>query len=104
IAGLVFFRIALGIILLVEVLRFLTFGWVEYEFGGKVFHFTYHGFAWVRPLPGPLMPLLFFALGVLALMIALGARYRLAMGLFGLGFAYVFLLDKALYLNHFYLV
>lgn len=104
IAGLVFFRIALGIILLVEVLRFLTFGWVQYEFGGKVFHFTYYGFEWVRPLPGPLMPLLFFALGVLALMIALGARYRLAMGLFWLGFAYVFLLDKALYLNHFYLV
>jgi hypothetical protein len=46
----------------------------------------------------------FFALGVLALFILAGFLYRLSTVLFFLGFTYVFLLDQARYLNHFYLV
>jgi hypothetical protein len=46
----------------------------------------------------------FAALAVLSLMIMLGALYRLATALFFFAFTYVFLLDQARYLNHFYLV
>jgi hypothetical protein len=47
---------------------------------------------------------LFVVLGVLALAIALGVAYRLSIVLFTLGFAYWFLLEKARYQNHFYLI
>ncbi|MEJ7815347.1 MAG: HTTM domain-containing protein, partial [Rubrobacter sp.] len=46
----------------------------------------------------------FLALGVLAVCNALGLWYRVGTVLVFLGFTYVFLLDQALYLNHFYLM
>ena len=66
--------------------------------------FTYFGFDWVRPWPGDGMFWHFGALGVLSVLIALGLFYRIAAALFCFGFAYVFLLNQAEYLNHFYLV
>ncbi|HXK84814.1 MAG TPA: HTTM domain-containing protein, partial [Phycisphaerae bacterium] len=53
---------------------------------------------------GPGMHLHFAALGLLAVCILFGYRYRAAAALFFLGFTYVFLLEEALYLNHFYLL
>jgi hypothetical protein len=103
-ASLAVFRIAFGAILCFEMLRYLASGWVWDVFVAPSFHFTYYGFEWVRPLPGPLMLALFVALALLAAMIAVGWRYRLAAALFWLGFSYIFLLEKAIYLNHFYLV
>jgi hypothetical protein len=50
------------------------------------------------------MYLHFWVMGVLALLMALGLFYRVAAPLFYLAFTYVFLLDKAYYLNHFYLI
>jgi hypothetical protein len=104
VASLAAFRIALGVIALVEMVRYLAFGWVHDVFVAPAFHFTYYGFEWVQPLPGPAMYLLFAALAVLATMILLGWQYRVAIALFWLGFTYIFLIDKAIYLNHFYLV
>ncbi|MFT4603959.1 MAG: hypothetical protein ACI9W4_000677 [Rhodothermales bacterium] len=43
-------------------------------------------------------------LAVLAGAIAFGLAYRIVAPLFALGFWYVFLLDQANYLNHFYLI
>jgi len=43
-------------------------------------------------------------LGVLALAVMLGFAYRIAAPLLCVGFTYVFLLDEARYLNHFYLI
>jgi vitamin K-dependent gamma-carboxylase-like protein len=68
------------------------------------FHFKYYGFEWVEPWRGRGMELHFAGLGVLAFCLMLGLFYRLAATLFFLGFAYVFLLDQAYYLNHFYLI
>ena len=45
-----------------------------------------------------------FALVALAGCIAFGLFYRISMALFFVGFAYVFLLEQARYLNHFYLI
>ena len=58
----------------------------------------------MRPWPGSGMYVHFAALGVLAIMLAAGVYYRFAAGLFFLGFTYVFLIDQAYYLNHFYLI
>jgi len=48
--------------------------------------------------------MLFFLLGVLAVLIAIGLWYRISMALFFVAFSYIFLLDRTYYLNHFYLL
>ena len=103
IASLVFFRVAFGVIMVWEVAYYFVRGWIPRYFIDPSFHFTYYGFGWVQPWPGYGMYLHFLALGVLAACIAFGLWYRVSIVLFFLGFTYVFLLDQALYLNHFYL-
>jgi hypothetical protein len=46
----------------------------------------------------------FYALGALALCIAVGFLYRLSATLFALGYTYIFLIDQTLYQNHYYLI
>jgi len=104
IASLVFFRIAFGLIMLWEVLRYFDNKWIKFYWMDTTFHFTYWGFDWVRPWPGDGMYLHFFILGILAVCITIGLWYRFMAALFFLGFTFVFLLDKAKYLNHYYLI
>ena len=103
-ASLACFRLAFGGIMLWEVIRYFQHDWIQQYFVTPGFHFRYAGFAWVHPWPGPGMFVHFFGLGALALALALGLWYRTAAVLFFLGFAYVFLLEQARYLNHFYLI
>ncbi|MDB6109616.1 MAG: hypothetical protein JWR69_1366 [Pedosphaera sp.] len=104
IAWLAVFRIAFGGLLLYEILKGITGGWVYKLFIAPKFHFTYYGFDWVQPLPGVGMYVLFGLLGLAALGIMLGCWYRLSAVTFCLGFTYVFLLEATEYLNHFYLI
>jgi len=104
IASLVFFRIAFGLIMLWEVLRYFDNKWIKLLWMDTTFHFTYWGFDWVRPWPGDGMYMHFFILGFLAVCITIGLWYRVCTALFSLGFTFVFLLDKAYFLNHFYLI
>lgn len=104
IAALVYFRIAFGAIMLWEVWRYFEYGWIDRYWVVPKMHFTYHGFEWIRPWPGVLMHVHIAALGVLAAMILLGLCYRVSATLFFVGFTYVFLLEQARYLNHFYFV
>jgi hypothetical protein len=76
----------------------------HYLFINPKFHFKFFGFSWVRVLPSELMYLLFVVMAVLALFIAIGFLYRASAILFLLCFTYVFLIDSALYLNHYYMV
>ncbi len=104
IASLACFRIAFGGIMAWEVARYFSHGWIRAYYVWPAFHFKYYGFEWVEPWPGPGMELHFAALGALALCLMAGLFYRVAATLLFLGFAYVFLLDQAYYLNHFYLI
>lgn len=103
-ASLVWFRIAFGALMAFECTRYLAFGWVHDYWIGPSFHFKYLGFEWVNPWPGEGMVVHFVVLIVAASAVAIGAFYRLAIVTFTLGFSYVFLLDQAQYLNHFYAV
>jgi vitamin K-dependent gamma-carboxylase len=103
-SSLVFFRVAFGVIMLVECWRFWAHGWISRHYIEPQFFFKYYGFEWVEPWPGSGMYWHFALLAVLSLLITLGALYRLAAVLFFFAFSYVFLLDQARYLNHFYLV
>jgi vitamin K-dependent gamma-carboxylase len=104
IASLVYFRIVFGAIMLWEVYRYLSLGRVEAYYLTPEFHFTYLGFGWVQPWPGDGMFIHFYVMGVLAAFITVGFLYRLSAALFFLAFTYVFLLEQAQYLNHFYFV
>ena len=103
IAPLVYFRIIFGAIALWEVTRFFKYGWIEAYYIVPEFFFTYVGLPWIQPWSGNLMYVHFLALGILAVFIILGLWYRVSTTLFFVGFTYVFLVDQANYLNHFYL-
>ena len=98
------FRVLFGLVATYGALRFLARGWVDTLYLAPANHLTYPGFDWVRPLPAPWMHAHLVLLAVCGLCIAAGYRYRLATGAFLLGFAYVELIDAALYLNHYWYV
>lgn len=87
-----------------EVGRYASYGWIQRYYVDPPLHFTYPGFNWVQPLPGAGMSVFFAVLAVLALGVMLGLAYRLSIILFTFGFTYWFLLEKARYQNHFYLI
>lgn len=103
-APLAYFRFVFGAIMVWEVYRYWSKGWIDRYYVDPQLFFTYPGFGWVSPWPDPWMHIHFAVLAVLAAAVALGLAYRIAAPLFALGFWYVFLLDQANYLNHFYLI
>lgn len=98
------FRALFGAVMFVAVLRFVAKGWVATQLTEPAFHFTYGPFALVRPWPEPWMHVHFAVLAIAAAGIALGLFYRVSATVFFVGFTYVELIDKATYLNHYYLV
>ena len=90
IAALIVVRIAFGLLVLWEVMRFFTNDRIDYYFIEPSFNFTFFGWDWVRPWPGNGMYWHFIVLGACALGVALGAVYRLSALGVALGFSYVF--------------
>ncbi len=104
IASLVFFRIAFGIFAFVDVLSTYLYYHLDKEaFNPTNFQFPYYGFEWVKVLPEPWMTVFLFGSMLLAIFITLGWYYRISCSLFFLAFTYLFLVEKANYLNHAYL-
>jgi hypothetical protein len=98
------FRAVFGLLLLVGTVRFAARGWIADMYIDPPYHFPYWGFGWVRAWPGDGMYLHFLALALAALALTLGLRPRLAALLAFLLFTHVELIDRAAYLNHYYLV
>ena len=65
-----------------EAYRYLLKGWVDHYYTVPQYHFTYPFFGWIEPWPGGWMHAHFYVLGLLGLMIAAGAAYRVATTLF----------------------
>ncbi|MDO5632171.1 MAG: HTTM domain-containing protein [Paracoccus sp. (in: a-proteobacteria)] len=98
------FRFFFGALLVWDCWRFIHHDrisryWVEPEI-----LFPYPGFGWLKPLPEPYIHWLWLAMGAAALCVMVGLFYRVAIVILVAVFAYFFLLDRAEYLNHFYLV
>ena len=100
---LIIFRIGFGIMMFYGVIRFWLKGWIETIYIQPNFHFSYFGFEWVKPL-GNYTYVLFIICGLAALFIALGFKYRMAIITFFLSFTYIELMDKTVYLNHYYFI
>ena len=98
------FRVIFGLLGVVAVVRFGTKGWISELYIEPAHHLSYYAFGWVQPWPGWGMYLHFALLGLAAIGVALGYRYRLCIVAFVLLFTYIELIDQTTYLNHYYLV
>ena len=97
------FRIGFGLMMLYSIVRFYFMGWIEKVYILPGFHFKYYGFEWV-PKIGEYTYLLFFICAISSIMITIGYRYRLAIVSFFICFTYIELLEKTVYLNHYYFI
>ncbi len=103
IAGLVFLRVAFGLLAFVGAVRFLALGWVERFFGEPTFFFRYDGFEWI-PVPDVTgVTILFIAMALSAVGIVVGWRTRTSLLIHLVAFAWVEFIDVTNYLNHYYL-
>lgn len=102
--GLGAFRVMFGLLMLLATIRFWAMGWIDTVLCDPPYHFTYLGFEWVKPLPKPWIQLHFLVIAGSALGIMLGWRTRLMAALFLVSFTWAELIEKAAYLNHYYLV
>jgi hypothetical protein len=96
------YRIVFGLLLLVATLRFFAHGWIADYYETPTHFFHYDGFSWVKP--HPYMHAHFAVMAVLAVMITIGAWFRVSVAAFGVLFAYAHLVDKTNYLNHYFLI
>ncbi|MEQ8964248.1 MAG: HTTM domain-containing protein [Azospirillaceae bacterium] len=97
-------RIAFGALMVIDSLRFIQHDRIWRYYVQPEYFFTYPGFGWVSPLPSPYIQLAWLFVGVFAFLVMIGLFYRFAIVGFTVLFTYFFLLDKAQYLNHFYMV
>ncbi len=97
------FRIMFGSLMLFESVNYGVFLCLDCLFRSSDMLFKYQGFEWVTLLPGIGLELVFLVMGLSAIAVIFGAYYRLSMLVCTLCLAYLFLLDQALYLNHYYL-
>ena len=96
-------RFYFGLLMLVSLIRFVAYGWVEKLYLEPTWHFHYAGFEWVQPL-GIYTYGLFALSGLAAIGLMLAYRYRLSALVFFLSFTYIELMDKTTYLNHYYFI
>lgn len=100
---LAFLRIIIGFWFFVDVVSMLVSGYVKEAYVEAKMNFAFYGFEWIQPLPGQGMYWLFIVLSILAIGITSGYQFRISLGLFLIGFTYVFMCDIVYTLNKFYL-
>jgi hypothetical protein len=104
-ASLAFFRIAFGAVIAWEMAVYLDKGWAVTAFVLQPMrmNFPFWPFLSLEPLGPWGMRAVFAVTGVGAVSYALGAFQRLAASVMFVGLTYIFVLEKAYYLNHWYL-
>lgn len=106
-ASLAAFRVAFGAVMAGEAL--CGFYWI---YNGRFrlvldpasFHFAYYGFGWVRPCGESWHVVLCAAALLAGFGVAAGVWPRVSAAVFFLVSSYFFLIEKALYVNHHYLI
>ncbi|MCA8999099.1 MAG: HTTM domain-containing protein [Planctomycetaceae bacterium] len=107
---LVIYRLAFGAVMAYYAIYSLISGRVDLFYVIPLHHFPYDGFAWISKLDFWMSPSVhamhveYSAMAILAILILLGAFYRVSATLFALVFCHVFLIDKCYYQNHYYLI
>lgn len=103
--SLAFFRFCFGLLMCIALIRFYAKGWIEDFYLAPRYFFAYYGFEWLAPPSSPVVLYsLYLLLFVLAVCIMLGWLFKPAIVGFFLLFTCTELWDKAVYLNHYYLI
>ncbi len=97
------FRIFFGVMMLLSIVRFWSYGWIDKLYIQPKFFFSYYGFDFIKPI-GEYTYLVFIICGLSAIFVAIGLKYRVAIITFFLSFTYIELMDKTTYLNHYYFI
>jgi len=104
IAPLIIFRILFSIIMLISIIRFISNNWIEELYVIPNYHFNFIGFEFIQ-YPGEFIIYLMFSILILSLIFILfGYLYHFSITIFFLIFTYIELIDKSLYLNHYYFI
>ncbi|SEN70362.1 Vitamin K-dependent gamma-carboxylase [bacterium A37T11] len=101
IAPLAVYRIAIGLMLFLSIVRFWAKGWISQLYIVPHYFFPFYGFEFVKPL-GIYTYGIFALCAIAALLVAIGLFYRVASVVLFLSFTYIELMDKSTYLNHYY--
>lgn len=103
-ASLIVFRIIFGLLCFLESVGAIFTGWVRRTLVEPEFTFSFIGFEWLQPLPGNAMYFYYVIMGIFALFIMVGYKYRLSALCFTLMWAATYLMQKSAYNNHYYLL
>ncbi|MGB6268508.1 MAG: HTTM domain-containing protein, partial [Olleya sp.] len=103
-SALIVFRIIFGLLCFLESVGAIFTGWVKYTLIDPKFTFNFIGFEFLQPLPGQWMYLYYAIMGGFGLLIMLGYKYRFSMIVFTLLWTATYLMQKASYNNHYYLL
>lgn len=101
---LILFRITFGLLIAAESIVAIFTGWVKKNLIDPTVPIPHIGFDFLVPLPGYGMYVYFSVMGILGILIMLGYKYRYTLGLYTLLWTSVYLMQKASYNNHYYLL
>lgn len=101
---LIVFRILFGLLIFAESLVAITTGWVKKNLVDTIVDLPHIGMDFLVPLPGNGMYYYYILMGLTGILIAIGYKYRLSVGLFTVLWAGVYFMQKASYNNHYYLL
>jgi hypothetical protein len=103
-APLILFRITMGLLITAESIGAILNGWIKENLIDPSVSLPHIGLDFLVPLPGNGMYIYFTTMGILGILIAIGYRYRFSLGIYTLLWTSVFLMQKAAYNNHYYLL
>ncbi|WP_344786987.1 HTTM domain-containing protein [Postechiella marina] len=103
-SSLIVFRIIFGLLCFLESVGAILTGWVNTTLVSPKFTFNFIGLEWLQPLPGNGMYFYYLIMGIFALLVMFGYKYRLGIIGFTLLWAGTYFMQKASYNNHYYLL
>ncbi len=103
-SALIVFRIIFGLLCFLESIGAIFTGWVKKTLVEPQFTFSFIGFEWLQPLPGNGMYYYYVIMGIFALLIMVGYKYRLGVICFAIMWTATYLMQKSSYNNHYYLL
>ena len=103
-SSLIIFRIIFGLLIFLESVGAIFTGWIKRTLIDPEFTFTVIGFEWLQPLPGNGMYFYYLIMGVFGFLVMIGYKYRWSMISFTILWTATYLMQKASYNNHYYLL
>jgi vitamin K-dependent gamma-carboxylase len=103
-SALIIFRIIFGLLIFLESVGAIFTGWIKRTLIEPEFTFSFIGFEWLQPLPGNWMYLYYAIMGVFGFCVMIGYKYRFSIMAFTILWTATYLMQKASYNNHYYLL